>query len=83
MNIEHRTSNIERRINVFCLFRKRLSEATSTIGQPSFQFQKRDSGFVKVSRSKATLNGEPGTCKRIRDKVEGLEGVGGAGMVME
>ena len=27
MNIEHRTSNIERRMNVFCLFQKRYREA--------------------------------------------------------
>jgi hypothetical protein len=27
MNVEHRTSNIERRINVFYLFKKRFSEA--------------------------------------------------------
>jgi hypothetical protein len=26
MNIEHRTPNIERRMNVFCLFKKRVSD---------------------------------------------------------
>jgi hypothetical protein len=34
MNVEHRTSNIERRMNVFCLFQKRLSEAF-----PSFEIR--------------------------------------------
>ena len=27
MNVEHRTPNIERRMNVFCLFKKRFREA--------------------------------------------------------